>query len=217
MGVLQLSGFYSHLFNRVVLWLFGVSSQLLMTKYTWRVVTPLFLYLCFAWYWRKWPEFIAGSLKVNHEPLIFKIRQLGLGGAFLSILIKFLTDRVQRVVVDGHYSAWRNVISGVPQGSVLGPLLFILYTHDMWFGLENMLVAYADDGTLLAVVPSPDMRSVISDSLSRNWAKIIEWCRLWCMKMNPSKIQSKIIIRSRILQPQHPNIFSENVPFTICN
>ena len=60
---------------------------------------------------------------------------------------------MHRVVFDGHYSAWRNAISGVPQGSVLGPLLFILYTHDMWFGLENMLVAYVDDATLLAVVP----------------------------------------------------------------
>ena len=111
----------------------------------------------------------------------------------LSILTEFLTNRVQRVVADGHYSAWRNVISGVPQGSVLGPLLFILYTHDMWFGLENMLVAYADDATLLAVVPSPDMRSVISDSLNRDLAKISEWCRLWGMKMNPNKTQSMIV------------------------
>ena len=110
-------------------------------------------------------NFSAAFDRVNHEALVFKLRQLGLGGAFLSILIEFLTGRVQRVVVDGQYSAWRNVVSGVPQGSVLGPLLFILYTHDMWFGLENMLVAYADDATLLAVVPSSDMRSMVSDSL----------------------------------------------------
>ena len=159
-------------------------------------------------------DFSAAFDCVNHEALIFKLRQLGLGGAFLSILIEFLTDRVQRVVVDGHYSAWRNVISGVPQGSVLGPLLFILYTHDMWFGLENMLVSYADDATLLAVVPSPDMRSVISDSLNRDLAKISEWCRLWGMKMNPNKTQSMIVSRSRTLQPQHPNLFIDNVPLT---
>ena len=79
---------------------------------------------------------------------------------------------MKKCVVDGHYSEWRNVISGVPQGSVLGPLLFILYTHDMWFGLENMLVAYADDATLLAVVPSSNVKTVISLMLlSRVWDK----------------------------------------------
>ena len=57
------------------------------------------------------------------------------------------------MVDEGHNSVWRNVISGVPQGSVPGPLLIILHTHAMWFGLENMLVAYADDATLLAVIP----------------------------------------------------------------
>ena len=90
-------------------------------------------------------------------------------------MIEFLTDRVQRVVVDGHNREWSNVISGIPQGSVLGPLLFILYTHDMWFGLENMLVAYADV-TLLAVAPSPDMISLISDSLNRDLMGISQWC-----------------------------------------
>ena len=70
---------------------------------------------------------------------------------------------------------------------MLGPFVFILYTHDMWFGLENMLVAYAYDATLLAVVPSSDRRSVISDSLSRDLAKICEWCTLWGMKINFNK------------------------------
>ena len=100
---------------------------------------------------------------------------------------------------DGNYSTWRNVISGASQGSELGPLLFTLDTYDMWLGLENMPVAYADDATLLAVVSSPDMRSVISDLLNRDLAKISEWCRLWGMKMNPNKTQSMIICRFRIL------------------
>ena len=105
---------------------------------------------------------------VNHKDLIFKLRQLGVGGPFLSILTEFLSNRLQRVVVDGQFNDYRNVISGVPQGSVLGPLLFILYTHDMWFGLENMLVSYADDATLLACIPSPNMRSDVTESLNRD-------------------------------------------------
>ena len=72
----------------------------------------------------------------------------------------------------GRFNEYRNVILGVPQGSVLGPLLFILYTHDMWFGLENMLVSYADDATLLARIPSPNMRSDATESLNRDLSKI---------------------------------------------
>ena len=157
-------------------------------------------------------DFSAAFDRVNHEALIFKLKQFGIGGPFLNILIEFLTDRVQRVVVDGHHSEWRKVISGVPQGSVLGPLLFILYTHDMWFGLENKLVAYADDATLVAVVPSPDMRSVVSESLNRDLARISSWCKLWGMKLNPNKTQSMIISRSRTIQPRHPDLLIDNVP-----
>ena len=132
-------------------------------------------------------DFSAAFDRVNHKALIFKLKQLGIGGQFLNILIEFLSNRTQRVVVDGQCSESRNVISGVPQGSVLGPLLFILYTHDMWFGLENLLVAYADDATLIAVVPSPNMRYAVAESLNRDLARIGAWCSTWGMKLNPLK------------------------------
>ena len=159
-------------------------------------------------------DFSAAFDRVNHEALIFKLKQLGIGGSFLNILIEFLTNRKQRVVVDGQHSDWRNVISGVPQGSVLGPLLFILYTHDMWFGLENKLVAYADDATLYSVVPSPGMRQPVSESLNRDLERINNWCKQWGMKMNPQKTQSMIVSRSRTIHPQHPDLLIDNVPLT---
>ena len=69
------------------------------------------------------------------------------------------------------------IISGTSQDRVRGPLLFILYTHDnMWFGFENALVAYADDATLFASVPSSRMRPEIAESLNRDLARISAWC-----------------------------------------
>ena len=111
-------------------------------------------------------DFSAAFDRVNHKALIFKIRQLGVGGPFLSIQTEFVSNRLQRVVVDGQFNAYRNVILGVPQRTVLGPLFFILYTHDMWFGLEKMHVSYADDATVLARIPSPNMRSDVAESLN---------------------------------------------------
>ncbi len=77
-----------------------------------------------------------------------KARSLGIGGHFHQVLSEFLTDRRQRVTVDGCFSSFSPVISGVPQGSVLGPLLFIIYTFDMWCAIESNMAAYADDTTL---------------------------------------------------------------------
>uniref|UniRef100_UPI003EB926C9 reverse transcriptase domain-containing protein n=1 Tax=Klebsiella pneumoniae TaxID=573 RepID=UPI003EB926C9 len=77
-------------------------------------------------------DFSAAFDRVDHRAVVFKLQQLGVGGAFLSIISQFLSGRTQRVVVDGQYSEFKNVVSGVPQGSVLGPLLFIIYTYDMW-------------------------------------------------------------------------------------
>ena len=70
----------------------------------------------------------------------------------LSICREFLTDHRQRVVVDGASCEWILIVSGMPQGSVLGPILFILYTSEMFDLVENRFLAYADDSTLLSFV-----------------------------------------------------------------
>ena len=79
---------------------------------------------------------------------------MGIGGSVLSVLTQFLSNRSQFVLVDGCCSKLVNVVSGVPQGSVLGSL-FLLYTSELFSILENKLIGYADDSTLMAVVPSP--------------------------------------------------------------
>ena len=101
--------------------------------------------------------FSAAFDRVNHQGILYKLSSVGIGGSVLSILTQFLSDRSQHVMVDGCRSNLVNVVSGVPQGSVLGPLLYLLYTLEHFSILENKLIGYADDSTLIAVVPSPGL------------------------------------------------------------
>ena len=96
-------------------------------------------------------------------------------------------------------------LSGVPSNqecrSVLGPLLFFLHTSELFSILENKLIGYTDESTLIAVVPSPGVRVTVAESLSRDLVKVSEWCDLWGMKLNASKTKTTIISR---LRPIHP-------------
>ena len=152
-------------------------------------------------------DFSSAFDSVNHAGLLFKLKSMGVGGSFFNIIENFLTGRQQRVCVDGCYSPLTIVRSGVPQGSVLGPLLFILFTADMWLGLDNKLVSYADDSTLYACVRSPDLRSAVAESLNNDLFKIQSWCRLWGMTLNPKKSNSILVSRSRTLFPPHPDLY----------
>ena len=91
----------------------------------------------------------AAFNRVSHSRLLFKLKSIAVGGCVLSICTELLSDRRQRVVVQDAASEWIPIISGVSQGSVLGSLLFIVYTSEMFELVENRLFAYADDSTLL--------------------------------------------------------------------
>ena len=89
-------------------------------------------------------DFSAAFESVNHLGIIYKLCSLGIGGSVLSILTQFLSSRSQHVMVDGCRSKLVDV-SGVPQRSVLGSLLFLLYTSELFSILENKQIGYADD------------------------------------------------------------------------
>ena len=98
-------------------------------------------------------NFSAVFDRVNHLGILYKLCSVGIGGSVLSILTQFLSNRSQLVMVDGCRSKLVNIELGVPQGSVFGPLLFLLYTSELSFILENKLIGYADDSTLMAARP----------------------------------------------------------------
>ena len=135
-------------------------------------------------------DFSAAFDLVNYRALVYKLKELRIGGNLLNILKDFLHNRKQRVLVNGAASKLKPVISGVPQGSVLGPLLFLIYTADLGCNLENKLVQYTDDSTLMCSVRSPDDRVTASDSLCRDLSKIQQWCKQWGMKLNAKKTPS---------------------------
>ena len=140
-------------------------------------------------------NFSAAFDSVNHLGILYKLCSVGYGGSVLSILTQVLSNRSQHVMVDGFRSKLVKVVSEVPQGSVLAPLLFLLYTSELFSILENKLTSYADDSTLMAVLPSPGVRIAVAESLIRDLGRVIEWCDL-CKTM--------IVSRSRTMLPQSP-------------
>ena len=92
-------------------------------------------------------DFSAAFDRVNDQGILYRLSSVGIGGSVLSVLTQFLSNRSQFVLVDGCRSKLVNVVSGMPQGSVLGPLLFLLYTSELFSILENKLIGYADDSS----------------------------------------------------------------------
>ena len=148
--------------------------------------------------------FSAAFDRVNHLGILYKLYSVGIEGSVQSILTQFLSNQSQQVMVDGCRSKLVNVVSGMPQGSVLGPLLFLVYTLELFTILGNKLIGYADDSTLMAVVPSPGIRVAVAESLIRDLDRVSEGCDLWGMKLNASKTKIMILSRSCTMHPQSP-------------
>ena len=98
--------------------------------------------------------------------------------------------------MDGCRSKRVNIVSGVPQGSVLGQLLFLLYTSELFSILENKLIGYDDDYTLTAFVIPTGVRVTVAEFLSLDLVKASEWCDISGMKFNASKTKTMIVSRS---------------------
>ena len=77
--------------------------------------------------------------------------------------------------------------------------MFLLYTLDLFSILENKLIGYADDSTLMALVPSPGVRVTVAETLICDLGRVSEWCDLWGIKWNASKTKTMIVSRSRTI------------------
>ena len=118
--------------------------------------------------------------RVWHEGLIFKLKQIGIQGEALNIIKNFLSDREQRVTIDGQSSDWTQISAGVPQGSILGPLLFLIFINDITEVVSSDIRIFADD-TFIFREATPDSTTLLNDDL----AKITQWAWQWKMLFNP--------------------------------
>ena len=121
----------------------------------------------------------------------------------------FLTNRKQRVVLNGKSSSWTNVKAGVPQGSILGPLLFLIYINDLADGLSSNTKLFADDTSLFSVIHD----SVITTSeLNSDLARIKQWAFQWKMSFNPdlNKQAQEVIFSKKLKKVCHPPLRFNN-------
>ena len=107
--------------------------------------------------------------KVWHNGLLAKLAQIGLKDIFLNTVRSYLSDRKQIVVVDGVKSDILEVKSGVPQGSRLGPLLFIIYMNDIISDIESDILIFADDTSLMASGPDPAITAAQINQMESNF------------------------------------------------
>ena len=121
--------------------------------------------------------------KVPHKRLMAKVRGLGFVDEVGDWIEDWISDRKQRVVINGTSSNWMPVTSGVPQGSVLGPLLFIIYINDLGLGLVSKISKFADDTKLGT---RADNEGAIKQ-LQKDLEKIGEWSEKWQMPFNLDK------------------------------
>ena len=153
--------------------------------------------------------------KVWHKGLLFKLSQNGISGNLLDLLSSFLSDRKQRVLLNGQTSEWRNVTAGVPQGSILGPLLFLIYINDLSGDLSSKAKLFADDTSLFSV--THDI-TTSANELNNDLKKISDWAFQWKMSFNPdpSKQAQEVIFSRKLKNVSNPPLVFNNANVSSC-
>ena len=149
--------------------------------------------------------------KVWHVGLIYKLRQNDICGDLINKLNDFLTNRKQRIVLNDQCSSWVDIRVGVPQSSILGPLLFLIYVNDLPNGLKSEFKLFADDTSLFFVVH--DISTSASD-INKDLTLISNWDFQWKMSFNPdlSKQVQGIIFSRRKMKSSHPSVYFNHIP-----
>jgi len=138
-------------------------------------------------------DFSKAFDKVGHNNLLQKLKHYGIRGKTLNVIASFLSERTQRVVLEGVQSYEGKVISGVPQGSVLGPALFLFYINDIATEINSSIRLFADDTIMYLAVTSTNDAEKLQSDLTR----LETWETQWEMEFHPNKCQVITFTRKR--------------------
>ena len=146
-----------------------------------------------------------------HDGLIYKLRRCGISRNLLLLLRSILSNRKQRTVLNGQSSGWGNISAGVPQGSILGPLSFLIYINDLSQNLRCSVKLFADDKSLFTIVK--DTSAAASD-MNHDLDLIRLWAHDWRMSFNPDpkKQAVELIVSRKNVQTEHPLILFNDLP-----
>jgi hypothetical protein len=121
---------------------------------------------------------------VWHSGLLHKVRCMGIEGRLFDWLCNYLKDRKIRVVLNGQTSEWKNTTAGVPQGSILGPLLFLIFVNDITNGIETDIHLFADDTSLMEII---DNYNDSYAKMNRDLDRLNTWADRWLVTFNATK------------------------------
>lgn len=126
--------------------------------------------------------------RVWHKGLIFKLNRCGIGGKLLNWLSDYLSCRRQRVCLNGSYSDWMKLEAGVPQGSVLGPLLSFIFINDLTEVLNfSNIRLFADDTGLFIEIDNTEDRNDVAQKLNSDLQNITKWSNIWQVTFSEEK------------------------------
>jgi hypothetical protein len=130
--------------------------------------------------------------------LLYKLRKIGLHGSLLEWFKDYLRKRSQKVTIRGQSSESGIIKGGVPQGSVLGPLLFLIYINDITEGIQSKIKLFADDTSLYIDFKDPELAA---EKLNGDLTKIGNWAKQWLVNFSPAKTKSIMCSNKKTTTP----------------
>ena len=144
-----------------------------------------------------------------HQGLLYKLQTVGITWSLLLWFTDYLHNRKQRIFLPDGISDWITISTGVPQGSILGPLLFLIDINDIVEDIISFIRLFADDTSLYVIVENP---FVLAEVLNSDIAKVHTWATKWLVTFNPLKTEEMIFSR-KLNKPQHSPIHMNQQPF----